>query len=225
MFFPYRIFEDSHLCYQGAKDAPAPRPNKRPRLGPSPTDDLPSKQASKLVKDNATEPKSTPSQLDEFLEVMKPRTKKGPAWANGMKEEQVAAHAKQKQGHESVERAETTEDTEMRDPAAVEGLSDLDWMRMRMSNKVVDMEKVFEQSDDEDIPRKPVGSLSVHNVCYVDNRSDRMLLHQYLNPRKRKTPTRRPSCKRLGSSFVIWHFHAPTQTFKSSLARLVKYLR
>ncbi|KAG6824235.1 hypothetical protein H0H93_002332, partial [Arthromyces matolae] len=72
---------------EGAKDAPAPRPNKRPRLGPSPTDDaIPEKSDMKSKKtDVETKTKTktkTDEQFDKFMEVMQPRNKKGPSWAN-----------------------------------------------------------------------------------------------------------------------------------------------
>lgn len=74
---------------KGTKDAPAPRPNKRPRLGPSPTDGFvestPTISSNKfLKKDPKSDQKSTgkAAQLDEYLEVMQSRNKKGPSWAN-----------------------------------------------------------------------------------------------------------------------------------------------
>ncbi|KAF7335305.1 Multiple RNA-binding domain-containing protein 1 [Mycena sanguinolenta] len=78
----HRTFIDSTKIkvdvIEGAKDAPAPRPNKRPRLGPSPTElqTPPSKLSPKPPKPSGD------SQLEEFLEVMQPRGGKGRTWAN-----------------------------------------------------------------------------------------------------------------------------------------------
>ena len=75
---------------KGAKDAPPPRPNKRPRLGPSPMEAAveagPSKEShsnAKVKDEKAGKGKAgKDSQMEEFLQVMKPRTKKGPSWAD-----------------------------------------------------------------------------------------------------------------------------------------------
>ncbi|KDR77991.1 hypothetical protein GALMADRAFT_118866 [Galerina marginata CBS 339.88] len=126
---------------EGAKDAPAPRPHKRRRLDPSASDtphttDAPS--SSSLGPVTETKAKSD-GKREEFMKVMKP--KKGPTWAN---EEFVQ--------HPGVPPpTETTKDTE--DTQAQGTLSDLEWMRQRMSKAVDVEERVFEQSDDEDNPQ------------------------------------------------------------------------
>ncbi|KAG5652714.1 hypothetical protein H0H81_003965 [Sphagnurus paluster] len=134
---------------EGAKDAPAPRPNKRPRLGPSATDDVapPSKKPSTKDVDAAAGAKSD-EQLDEFMKLMKPRNKKGPTWAN---EAQLEAPIVVPEPE-----PENTEDVPMADETVArdETISDLDWMKQRMSKAVDVVEKVFEQSDDEDRPAK-----------------------------------------------------------------------
>jgi multiple RNA-binding domain-containing protein 1 len=70
--------------------------------------------------------------MEEFLEAMQPRTKTGPSWANEVKPEQP------------VPPPEEPDD----DPPAA--LSDLEWMKQRMSQNVEKVDKVFEQSDDDD---------------------------------------------------------------------------
>ncbi|KAK7694280.1 hypothetical protein QCA50_001461 [Cerrena zonata] len=68
----------------GTKDAPAPRPNKRPRLdGPSTSDKPSNVPSSSKGKEKATVvPSSSKSgQLKEYMKVMQPRPK-GPSWAN-----------------------------------------------------------------------------------------------------------------------------------------------
>ncbi|KAK0477584.1 hypothetical protein IW261DRAFT_1565894 [Armillaria novae-zelandiae] len=132
---------------EGAKDAPAPRPNKRPRLD-SPTD-TPSEQPIKSKAKTATKEdkakSAKESRLGEFMEVMQPRTKKGPSWANEAQPE--------------ASTSSRTLDVDMQDPEVQaqdvepvnqEGLSDLDWMKRHLSKKVDEDGRAFEQSDDEE---------------------------------------------------------------------------
>ncbi|KAJ3567263.1 hypothetical protein NP233_g6476 [Leucocoprinus birnbaumii] len=121
----------------GSKDAPAPRPNKRPRLGPSPTDaDTEAKVPASTRKSQIDKPKAKSSaQVEEFLEVMQPRTKKGPSWANEARVEQPIP---------------PPEESKDDPPAHSAAMSDLEWMKQRMSQNVDTTDRVFEQSDDED---------------------------------------------------------------------------
>ena len=74
-----------------------------------------------------------------FMEVMQP--KKGPAWANEVLENPPAV-PKSRSLDEERPQGE---------------LSDLEWMRQRVSKQIED-EKVFEQSDDESPVDMPVSS-------------------------------------------------------------------
>ncbi|KAJ7982776.1 hypothetical protein DFH06DRAFT_710389 [Mycena polygramma] len=134
----HRTFIDSTKIkvevVEGTKDAPAPRPNKRPRLGPSPNE-LPTPPPKAPP---APSKPSGDSQMDEYLQVMQPRGNKGRTWAN----EAAPAAPINPPPAEAMD-----EDTE---PVREEGLSDLDWMKRRMSKNVDVVEKAFEQSDDED---------------------------------------------------------------------------
>lgn len=108
----------------GAKDAPAPRPNKRRRLSPTPTQNVASTSApTRKPKDKET------GQLDEFVQVMNP--KKLPSWANEA-QAQPEIHV--------------VEDEE----PPPQALSDLDWMKSRVSTALDSTERAFEQSDDEE---------------------------------------------------------------------------
>ncbi|KAJ7771764.1 hypothetical protein B0H16DRAFT_1451806 [Mycena metata] len=137
----HRTFIDSTKIkvdvIEGAKDAPAPRPNKRPRLGPAP-----SELAAPSPAPAATAKPAVDSQLDEYLQVMQPRGNKGRTWAN-----ESAAVAPVEVAPDPVSSNDMDVDTE---PAREEGLSDLDWMKRRMSKNADVVEKAFEQSDDED---------------------------------------------------------------------------
>ncbi|PBK60975.1 RNA-binding domain-containing protein [Armillaria solidipes] len=132
---------------EGAKDAPAPRPNKRPRLD-APTDASSEQPTKSITKTGVKEDKAKSakeSRLGEFMEVMQPRTKKGPSWANETQPE--------------ASTSSRTLDVDMQDPGVQaldvepvnqEGLSDLDWMKRHLSKKVDEDERAFEQSDDEE---------------------------------------------------------------------------
>ncbi|KAJ7248475.1 hypothetical protein C8J57DRAFT_1358341 [Mycena rebaudengoi] len=137
----HRTFIDSTKInvevIEGAKDAPAPRPNKRPRLGPSPSEVTaqPVPSATPLP----VEKSAGDSQLDEYLKVMQPRGNKGRTWANEAAPVEPVV---------SVE--PPVEDVDMeREPPREEGLSDLDWMKRHMSKNADIVEKAFEQSGDE----------------------------------------------------------------------------
>ncbi|KAJ4465340.1 RNA-binding domain-containing protein [Lentinula lateritia] len=107
---------------EGVKDAPKPRPNKRPRIDNTSVEDVPVKATTKALGSTAKSEKSNKdSQLDEFLEVM--QTKKGPSWANGVSPEASTSATKL---DDSPLLAED-------EPPAEEGLSDMEWMRRRMT--------------------------------------------------------------------------------------------
>ncbi|KAF7296138.1 hypothetical protein MKEN_01429100 [Mycena kentingensis (nom. inval.)] len=125
----------------GAKDAPAPRPNKRPRLGPSPNDPPPpppQEKSRKKSKSTAGEKeRSEDKQFVEFAQLMKPRGKQ--TWANeAAPPEPVVALVE-----------DETMDADDAEPEP-EGISDLEWMRRRMTGNADKVEKPFEQSEDED---------------------------------------------------------------------------
>jgi multiple RNA-binding domain-containing protein 1 len=136
------------IAIQGTKDAPPPRPNKRRKLDPSPRDTVPSttvpsdvKTKSKLKKSQRDTEEKADGQLDEFMQVMKPRTKKGPSWANeGGVVASAAVPTAEVNGKEDGEE-ETRKD---------EGISDLDWMKMHLKGSLE--EKVFEQDEEPEPP-------------------------------------------------------------------------
>ncbi|KAL4248789.1 Multiple RNA-binding domain-containing protein 1 [Abortiporus biennis] len=135
---------------EGAKDAPAPRPNKRPRLGPSPSE-VQSEELPKSTSDRASKSKKD-EQLEEFLQVMQPRSKKGPSWANNEppipSTSKVDPHAQTNSNTE--DNAPATDDTNQL-PSG-EGLSDSDWLKRHTAKSLDDPsqpERVFDQSDEE----------------------------------------------------------------------------
>ncbi|KAF8200210.1 hypothetical protein BJ912DRAFT_948293 [Pholiota molesta] len=122
---------------EGAKDAPAPRPAKRRRLdaetpGPSSSVNVPSSTPAT----NPPPKGKSDAKLDEFMKVMKPS--KVPVWAN-------EPTAEPKLPDSTVPAAA--------DSSAQGAMSDLEWMRQRMSQNVDVEERVFEQSDDDDTPK------------------------------------------------------------------------
>ncbi|KAF7421208.1 Multiple RNA-binding domain-containing protein 1 [Pleurotus ostreatus] len=124
------------------KDAPRPRPNKRPRLDPSPDDDTPSKHIK--VREHADS--ATDDKLEEFLDVMRPRTAKGPLWANdeGKPRPGGPIASVEPPLPEPIAQSPPREGEAGKD----EPLSDLEWMRRRMSSKVDVAHRAFEQDDE-----------------------------------------------------------------------------
>ncbi|KAI0370963.1 hypothetical protein BV20DRAFT_1071162 [Pilatotrama ljubarskyi] len=151
---------------EGAKDAPAPRPNKRPRLGPSPAEveeAKPEKKASKSSsKDKSKKTDAKGDLAVEFLQVMQPRTKKGPSWkdddpapapvASTSALAEAEATKKGKKSKDKAKKAEEEGEQPEQADAAAEPVSDLDWLKRHMKPTLEDPEepeKVYEQSDDE----------------------------------------------------------------------------
>ncbi|KAH9856242.1 hypothetical protein C2E23DRAFT_810772 [Lenzites betulinus] len=145
---------------EGSKDAPAPRPNKRPRLGPSPVEveKLPPAKTSSTTHQSKSQGVSD-GLANEYLQVMQPRTKKGPSWKD--EEPTLASVAsssatipdssskKGKKPKGNQESAMHTDDAE--EPRDAPPQSDTDWLKRHMKTSLdeVDAAKAFEQSDDE----------------------------------------------------------------------------
>ncbi|KIL64367.1 hypothetical protein M378DRAFT_78430 [Amanita muscaria Koide BX008] len=147
-----RTFIDSSridvTTVEGVKDAPLPRPNKRRRVDPSPDEAETLKDAPKKSDTDKKASKSKDGkqdQLDEFMQVMKPRTTKGPSWAN----EESFTSAAGAQSSSAKPNAEPVTEDKQEGDGPQEGISDLDWLKKHMSNNVDTIDKVFEQSDDE----------------------------------------------------------------------------
>jgi len=94
-----------------------------------------------------TSPSKQDKNLDEFMKVMKP--KKGPVWAN----------------EERIEPAPVPQAAERAEEAQPEGLSDLEWMRQRMSKAVEVEERVFEQDDEQ--PKHSSSALVCNYVTFT----------------------------------------------------------
>lgn len=111
-------------------------------MDPSPDDDTPSKHSkARQHAESATDDK-----LEEFLDVMRPRTAKGPLWANGEGKPRPGGPIVSAEPPlpESVAQSPPGEDEAGKD----EPLSDLEWMRRRMSSKVDVAHRAFEQDDE-----------------------------------------------------------------------------
>ncbi len=169
------IITDKVGSLQGAKDAPAPRPNKRLRLGPAHDETAATPAAhSKATKPNLSVEgkKGVHHELaEQFMQVMQPRSKKGPSW----KDDDPAAVAsgsilvdasskstKSRKGKEKVDPTGEDDTAASQDPDAV---TDLDWLRRHTTQSAaVAAEKAFEQSDDE--PMEADGDEEV-DVCAI----------------------------------------------------------
>ncbi|THU85017.1 RNA-binding domain-containing protein [Dendrothele bispora CBS 962.96] len=154
-WFDKTFVDSTRISVNVIEDAPTPRPNKRSRSGPY-DDSIPDEQQGKKKKAKTeesepvkeTKEKSKKNlQMEEFLDVMKPRPKNAPSWANETTQPQASTSATKLD--DAVENAEM----DAEDPVQDEALSDTEWMRRRMTNAVDDGEKVFEQ-DDEDTPTR-----------------------------------------------------------------------
>ncbi|KAJ3901960.1 hypothetical protein F5879DRAFT_276172, partial [Lentinula edodes] len=155
---------------EGVKDAPKPRPNKRPRIDDTSVEDVLVKSTTKALGSTAKSEKSKKdSQLDEFLEVM--QTKKGPSWANGVSPEASTSATKL---DDSPLPAED-------EPSAEEGLSDMEWMRRRMTETTDTAEQGINSEVPVRIeePREPVqeailqtSRLFVRNLAFSCSDSD-----------------------------------------------------
>ncbi|KZT00240.1 RNA-binding domain-containing protein [Laetiporus sulphureus 93-53] len=162
----------------GVKDAPPSRPNKRPRLGPSPAeaqitseisaDAKGSKKKTKVSKEQSDAKKN---EFNEFMQVMQPRVKKGPSWANDAvapvpgpstlksandaKVDSDSSRAtKNKQSKKLAEVEDNEKAPSPEEAATSEAISDMDWFKRHTKSALDDPElepqRVFEQSDDED---------------------------------------------------------------------------
>lgn len=134
------------------KDAPPPRPNKRPRLGPSPSElgvsTTPTK--GKITKPaDVGKPKKGTGLEDEFLQAMQPRTKKGPSW---MDDDAGPVASTSTDSKIDTRKISKKKDEGQDDLPATEVMSDLDWLR-KHTKPTADVgaqpDQVFEQSDDE----------------------------------------------------------------------------
>ncbi|EKM52462.1 uncharacterized protein PHACADRAFT_126290 [Phanerochaete carnosa HHB-10118-sp] len=141
---------------EGAKDAPAPRPNKRSRLEGPPSEGKP-------VKDKVSKEKAKPStkgrgrdnkdeRLEEFMQVMQPR--KGPSWKDvdtvpSADAQGVASTSKVRMQGRSAKEDEEPSDA---DVSGGEPASDVDWLKRHMKPSLTLSESadmVFDQSDTE----------------------------------------------------------------------------
>ena len=137
--------------FQGAKDAPAPRPNKRPRLGLSPLEEVQVQKSSQKgkSKDVPSAEFAKDSQYQEFAQVMQSR-KAGPSWANDERPQATASTSTPPVPQSKKKQAEVVEPDE--EPLASD-LSDLDWLkRHQKGNAPISESKeltVLDQSDEE----------------------------------------------------------------------------
>lgn len=128
------------------KDAPAPRPNKRPRLATPARAPVPTvaSDAKKSQPGAATSKEGDDALSAEFLNVMNPRTRKGPAWADGGAPVPVTSKTGQREPSPRPQGAQERAGAD----AAGNDVSDLDWMRSRMTKGIREGNE-FEQSDEE----------------------------------------------------------------------------
>jgi hypothetical protein len=131
---------------------------------------------------------------------MKPRAKKGPAWANDMKQAEAAIVTKAEHNLEPGDDLET--EVHVDDASREVGLSDQEWMKQHMSKSIDVVERAFEQSDEEDAPVE-VRWFDFRASLELNIFFERISLHQLLNTKLRRILLRRLSCRRPDFSSAI----------------------
>ncbi|EMD35195.1 hypothetical protein CERSUDRAFT_116663 [Gelatoporia subvermispora B] len=146
---------------EGVKDAPPPRPNKRPRLDASGGDSTPGRSSQDRTHElkEVKSPKAN-ALADEFLRTMQPRTK-GPSWADGDLSSQpiaststgTSSSASMKSKKDRSKSKDAPDQHHAEPQPDAEAASDLDWLK-RHTRSTLDpdasaADKVFNQSDDE----------------------------------------------------------------------------
>ena len=144
---------ENKLIQKGTKDAPIPRPNKKPRLERSEENDKPLVKTNKPKDSKPTEAESKKdAQVEEYMQVMQPRTKKARTWANDdptLDAQTTFVDDTKKDGIVDPETVSDAKDTE--DEGTVEEVDDLEWMKRRMQRGIQSKdleEKLFAQDDD-----------------------------------------------------------------------------
>jgi multiple RNA-binding domain-containing protein 1 len=137
-------------CRKGVKDAPASRPNKRPRIhGPErePVSSVvsPRKLRSEKSDANVSSKGEDDALTAQFLDVMKPRHSKGPAWADN---ELTKLAVTPTNPSSAAEPSPASQELGEQNKMARGEMSDLEWMKSRMAD--IHEDKGFEQSEDED---------------------------------------------------------------------------
>lgn len=149
------------------KDAPTPRPNKRPRLGPSPSE--PSQVKEKISqRSKMASTSETDAQFEEFAKAIRPRTQKGPSWANdGPVLQTNSAHIAPSPSGPSklpMSSSDNPSDPVTKEPKA-DGLSDMDWLKRHtlpeLDVNTGDQDRLYEQSDED-----TVDDVNLPMVCH-----------------------------------------------------------
>ncbi|KAH8101233.1 hypothetical protein BXZ70DRAFT_935079 [Cristinia sonorae] len=158
----------------GSKDAPAPRPNKRPRLGLSPSEEGEQPVVSKgkkPKKDDApaeVKPSAKDTQFQEFAKLMQSRTK-GRSWANDIESDQpVASSSTLPPKPKKTVGEEDDADLNLEDEdSKTNDVSDLDWLKRHQKASISVPEPVkvtvFDQSEEEDVAMEK-GSVDEDNA-------------------------------------------------------------
>ena len=131
------------------KDAPAPRPNKRPRLE-APETERSVKSKDKPSKSKGKEKATSDMQLDEFMQVMQPRSQKGPSWKDVDTVASTVDHATSSTSSQKANAKAAIDELPDESPAVDEATSDMDWLKRHMKSSLdiaAGTEKGFEQSD------------------------------------------------------------------------------
>jgi multiple RNA-binding domain-containing protein 1 len=144
------VFETRLMRPQdGAKNAPTPRPNKRPRTSDDAFKANYTKHAN-VAKETANSTQQSikkDKELEEYMQVMQPRTKKERTWINEVPDVDKEAHP-----HNLIQIEGRNVELEGIQEDEVEEVDDMEWVRRRMKKDMVtaDEEKTFFQTENDD---------------------------------------------------------------------------
>ncbi|KAI6023260.1 hypothetical protein BKA83DRAFT_4275186 [Pisolithus microcarpus] len=135
-YFDRTFIDSTRIRVEVVEDAPVPRPNKRRRVEP----DKPAVTQNKGEKDKGDENqlKSKPH-LDKFLEIS--RSHRGRSWANETDTSHPIIPPDEEEQHETE------------GPKRDDSVSDLEWMKQRMTHQISEPQRVFQEDEDQDEKR------------------------------------------------------------------------
>jgi multiple RNA-binding domain-containing protein 1 len=163
------------------------------------------------------------AEMDEFMKTMKPKTKKGPAWAN---DEPLAAQAAVETAPKQPEPSSEEDGGDASVHSNRAGVSDLDWMRQRMSGTVDKAGKVYDQSDEELEEVEAIAVLpDVRSIPSFQRYPDSLLNREERTYQRSSTLCSKPSSRPPVSSSATLLSHVLKTNYGNCSSLSVNYLR
>ncbi|KAI5991208.1 hypothetical protein EDD15DRAFT_2169533 [Pisolithus albus] len=135
-YFDRTFIDSTRIRVEVVEDAPVPRPNKRRRIEPGKPAAVTQNKGAKDEKRDENQLKSKPH-LDKFLEIS--RSHRGRSWAN----ETDTSHPILPPDEEEQQQHDT--EGQKQD----DSVSDLEWMKQRMTHRISEPRKVFQEEDED----------------------------------------------------------------------------